>query len=372
MFDFEPDNSPAATLRRMLMLLIAALVVAFGIAAKADSVRLYDQIGVEGAEVTLGQIAELQGPAARALSAVVVGTLGDGRSELELSVNDVEDAMDKAGVNWGLVSLRGYSVCQVTRLAPPPDPIVDRGQTFAANIQTPIGLETTLTLRGLVEQRIAELAGVPLSELRLGFSQRDTRELDLAILGQSVEVEPTALNRLGRVPVTVRLYEAGRVSKTLHISAKAERRMLTVVAAEPIGRGDLFTRSNLEVRERYIDDDSDVPITDPLQIVGQQSSSAMRPGEVVFVDRVKSPVMVKRGELVTVRCVVGSLVVRTIGRAGENGAIDDVIMIRNEATGESFHATVAGRREAVVFTHPTMGLQRSAAIDSRDAYEVAP
>ncbi len=352
MFDFEPDNSPRAAMRRMLMLLVAALVVAFGIAARADSVRLYDQIGVEGAKVTLAQIAELKGPNAQALGEVELATLGEGRAQATISIDDVETAMNDAGVNWGVVSLRGYSACRVTRLAPPPIPIIDPGQAVTANIETPIGLSAALTLRQLVEQRIVERAGVRPDGLRVRFSDRDERHLDRAILGLSVEVEPTSRNTLGRVPVVVRLYEAGRVTETIRVSAKVQRLLLAVVAVSPIRRGEVFTRAGLEVRECTFDDDAYIPVTDPMLVVGQESAVSLRAGEVVLTRSVRAPLMVKRGELVTVRCIVGGLVVRTIGRAGENGSLDDLIRVRSEKTGQDIYAVVTGRHEAIVTTAP--------------------
>jgi flagellar basal body P-ring formation protein FlgA len=363
MFEFEPDNSPRATLRRMLMLLAAALVMAFGIAARADSVRLYDQVGVQGAKVSLAQVAELQGPAARALGGVELATLKEAREQATISLDDVKTALDDAGVNWGVVSLRGYSACRVTRLAPPPAPVVEQGQAVAANIETPIDLGAALTLRQLVERSIVERAGVDPDGLRIRFSDRDARELDRAILGQSVEIEPTSLNTLGRVPLVVRLYEAGRVAETIRVSAKVQRVLLAVVAVAPIRRGEAFTRADLEVRECTLDDDSLTAITDPMLVVGQESAVSLRSGEVVFARSVRAPLMVRKGELVTVRCIVGGLVVRTVGRAGDNGSLDELIRVRNENTGEDIYAVVAGRNEAVVSTaaQPVQGTALTAA-----------
>ena len=360
MFDIEPDNSPSATLRRMLLVLIAALVMACGIAARADSVTLYDQAGIDAGKVTLAHIAELKGPHARALGGIVLATLKDGRQELDVSLDDVEDALDKAGVNWGLVSLRGFGVCRVTRLAPPPDASYGTGQSVAANIETPIGLDSRLTLRARVEGLISERAGVPLSDLRITFSERDGMKLNRPALGQTIQIEPTGLNTLGRVPLTVRLYESGQLTQTLHVRAKVQRVLLAVVTTGPVSRGQVFIRSDLEVRECYLEDDSVTPITDPMIALGQQATATLRVGEVLLARKVKAPIMVKRGELVTVRCMVGGLVVRTVGKAASDAAFNEMIQVRVEKSNEYIAAVVTGRGEAAIAPEPAIEDQRQA------------
>ena len=348
MLDFEPEQSARATLRRIVIVLIAAIVMAFGIAARADSVRLYDQVGVEGQVVTLSQVAELIGPAAQAHSDLVLVTLEEGRSENSITMDMIEDALDNAGVNWGLVSLRGFNACKVTRLVEPKAMTPEPGQAVAANIETPIGLQTTLTLRGMVEQYITDAATLSKGDLRIEFSERDTEKLDLPILGRSIEIEPVGINTLGRVPLMIRLYDEQRVAQTIQVSAKVQHVLLAVVADTPISRGDVFRRSHLKVRECIVDSDAVEPVTDPGKIIGQESATSLRAGEMISINKVKSPVMVKRGELVNVRCFVGGLVVRTADYATENGSLNDMIRLRSDSTGDEYYAVVTGHRQAVV------------------------
>lgn len=348
MFDIEPDNTPGATLRRILVVLLAAIVMAFGIAARADSVKLYDQIGVDGPDITLAQVAQLQGPDALVHAGLVLNTFTDNRTEFTLTLDAVENALDKAGVNWARVSLRGFDACRVTRIIPPPVVTPNQGQQVAANIETPIGLDTKLTLRGLIEEHIIERVDEATGDIRIDFSERDAKKLDVAILGRSIEIEPSYKNTLGKVPVVVRLYDAKRVAETIHVSAHVKHVLLAVVADGPISRGEVFTRSHLKVQECINDSDDIQPVTDPGVIIGQESAVALNPGEMISVRKVKSPILVKRGQVVNVRCFVGSLVVRTGGVATENGSLDDLIRFRNDSTGEEFVAVVTGRNQAVI------------------------
>ncbi len=374
MFETEPKNTPGATLRRMLILLLAAMVMAFGIAARADSVRLYDQVGVESASVTLAQVAELQGPAALALADVVLATLPEGRGEHTITLGEIEKALDEAGMNRGLVSLRGFAACRVTRLAEPPRPWVQRGQAVAANIETPIDFQTTLTLKAVVERQLTDraAAGDDSDGVRVSFSLRDLNRLDVPILGRAVEVETITPNLLGRVSMVVRLYAGRTVAESFTVNAQVSRTLLAVVTTGPVARGEVFTRGHLQVRESVIDSDAEAPITDPAVVIGQASVASLRAGEILYPRAIKSPIMVQRGELVDVRCFVGGLIVRTVGHATENGSLDDRIAVRSESTGDTFYAVVTGRHEAVVSTDAHPQPQAPAAAAEQTNAEVVP
>ncbi len=353
MFDIKPDNTPGATLRRLLLLLLMAVVMAFGIAARADSVRLYDQVGVEGPTVTLAHVAQLQGTSAQLHGNIVLATLEDGHAQYTVTLDAIEKALDDAGVNWGRVSLRGFNTCLVTRITQPQIATPDQGQAVAANIETPIGLQTAMTLRGVLEQHINDRAASQLGDIRIDFSERDAKKLDIPILGRSIEIEPISTNTLGKVPVVIRLYDAQRIAETIRVNAKVQHVLLAVVADGPIARGEVFTRSRLKVQECYVDDNAVTPITDPTAIIGKESSISLRAGEMISIRKVKSPIMVKRGEHVEVRCFIGGLIVKTTGYAAENGSLDDLIRLRSDSTGEDYYAVVTGRHQAVVSSSVT-------------------
>jgi flagella basal body P-ring formation protein FlgA len=124
-----------------------------------------------------------------------------------------------------------------------------------------------------------------------------------------------------------------------------EKRVLAVVATQTIGRGQPFMRNAYEVREVYLDD-SDDPVTDPKLLIGRTASRLLREDAIVYPKDVRSTIIVKRGELITVRCISGNLVVRAPAKAMQNGAFDEVIQVRNPHNRETYTVTVTGRREA--------------------------
>lgn len=328
---------------------VAALVlVSFAAGATADTVRLHAVAGVRGDAVRLGDVAELTGDAAQGLADTIVATFAGDATELRLSLATVRDVLDERGVNWGLMSLKGYAACRVSRLIEAREPTLERAAAAAPNPETEVRLDTALTLRGQIEALLAQMAGVPREDLRFTFSDRDAEQLAASALHHRFEIEPMSTSVLGRVPVRVRRYTGGQVAETFTVTVDVARRALALVATRTISRDEPFTAGSVQVREVYLDDDRGEPLADASLIVGQQAAAVLREGGVIYPEHVRSPVLVKRGELITVRCLSGNLVVRTVGRAAQDGALDQVIPVRNEGSRETFYATVTGRREAVV------------------------
>lgn len=355
-----------AAIQRHLMVgaMAALLVMIVCPAALADAIRLHDEMGVSSESVTLVQVAELTGERVERWGETVVGRFA-GRDEIVITLDDVRRALnERAEVNWGLVTIRGHQRCRVIRLDPVPVPVSDvgadtqvarggwsdaavSGSAVASNIDQSIVAGDEATLRERIEAVISELAGVARDDLRIEFRRFDQRRLSETTWTERFEVEPRAASAIGRVPLTVRRYRGGQPMETFTLTADVQRRAEAVVVTRHLGRGDRFSADALERREVWLDDQRQ-PLAEPELVIGQQTASAIRPGSVVYPEDVRSPELVRRGELVTVRAVSGGLVVRTVGRAAEAGSLDETIRVRNEGSRETFHATVTGRREAVV------------------------
>lgn len=346
-----PDDnfSPGASFKRMIAVIIAAVILAMGIAAHGDTIRLHAEAGSRGPDVRLREVAELQGPLAEFYADTVVHRFG-ADAEARLSMESVRRTLTEAGVNWGLVSLTGYASCRLHHLADEPrrvERVPAEATPVVVNPRGAVSVDQAGTLRALVTAKIAQLAGVPAEELRITFSERDVAALRRSTLGSRFEIEPRG-EAIGRLPLVIRRYERDEVVETLSISADVERRATVVVATRSIGRGDRFTKDNVALREVFLRDDRGQPITDLDLVLGQTAASLLREGHVLYPPAVESPLMVRRGELITVRCISGGLAIRTVARAGADGHLNDVIEVRNESTRQTYTAAVTGPREVTI------------------------
>lgn len=333
----------------LVVLLAAAASLWLAGSVHAGSVRLKLSAHAGPGPVRLAEVAQLQGDDAQKLADVVVAQLDQDHKQLRLTLAQVRAALDEAGANWGLLSLGGFTHCRV-QLAkavvhtPPPVP----AQDAAANPTHKVTPTSPLTLRSKVEQALIALAKAKPGDLRITFGTGDAKLLDRDLSGGRYQIQPMTRSAIGRVPVVVRQYQAGRIARTFTINADVARRYDAVVMVRSLGRGDRFTKGDLAVKTVYIDNTAKQPVTDVSLVVGQQAASMMPKGSVVYPDRIQSPVLVKRGDLVTVRCMAGALVIRTVGRAADNGSIDDTVRIRNESTHETYVAVVTGQRQVMV------------------------
>ena len=342
------DHSTIAVVRRLILVIVTAIIMAMGIVARADSIRLHDRISASGPTVTMSEVAEMEGPAAQRFADTVVTTFDSG-DKVRVSLDSVRRTLTDAGANWGLLSLGGYQSCEVHRaVEASPVPEASPAELALANVEDEVTLETPGSLRALIVDRLSAFAGVDREDLRLTFQDRDAALLASSVVGKRYEVEPLTTSAIGRVPLVLRRYEEGRVAETLHVKVDVERRIRALVVTRTISRGEALDRGSVELREVYLDQDRGEPLTDAALLRGQSAASLMREGHVVYAEDVASPVLVQRGELVTVRCLSGRLVVRTVGRAGQNGRDGELIQVRNDSTRETYLATVTGSREVTV------------------------
>lgn len=330
------------------MLIGIALVFLAATAASGQNIngiRLHDQAAVHDSCVYLRDVAELEGSHAKALGDTVLEDLDTDTFATTITLAQLRDTLNDHGVNWGTLSLRGYAACHVTRLAPDPEPITTAPLPTVTNPMDEIGLATPITLRQRVIELIERFAGVQQDQLRITFSDRDAPALEQSAWQDRYEFEPLASAPLGRIPIVIRRYRDNRVIETLRITADVTRRYMAAVAVGSIGRGQTFAPSDVEIREVYLDTTHNEPIIDLSSVIGQTSSTILRPGATIHPHHLRSPVLVQRGELVTVRCISGGLVIKTVGRAAEDGTRDQLIQIRSGRTRQTYAARVTGRQE---------------------------
>ncbi|MCX5662767.1 MAG: flagella basal body P-ring formation protein FlgA [Planctomycetota bacterium] len=77
----------------------------------------------------------------------------------------------------------------------------------------------------------------------------------------------------------------------------------------------------------------------------------LRAGTVVGPQHLRSPTVIRRGDAIVIRCISGGLVVKTVGRAGQDGGVGDVITARNERSRDAsglLSVRVTGPGEGVI------------------------
>ena len=365
---------PSASIRGFIICLFCLTP-----AAHADSIRLLDQAGSAGPTITLAQVAELEGDYAASLGELIVGEFADSHAELTVQLATVRRVLTEARTNWADLTLGGPTQCVVSRTGLGRD---DRRGFDAANdraVTTSQELaidhpDAGLSVGDLVTAELVRINGVPREQLEITFRGEAEGRTSLGVAEYSgggvggaawlnrsaavgrYELEPQGVSGLGRVTIKVRRYDPAGLIEEADITAEVARLTRAVVALRSIRRGELFNSYNVGVQEVRLTGEHGETLENVDLVLGQAAGASLRQGTVVLADHVAPDVLVRRGEVITVACVAGSLVVRTVGRAAENGTLGDIISVRNEATRETYFATVSGHRQARIESTPSESL----------------
>lgn len=342
---------------RPALLLIALLVLLlFADLAAANSVRVHDLTGAAGPDITLSQIAELEGEYAMGFGGVVVATMELDQDEVEVEWPAIEAALRGADAALGRLALEGYARCRVVRVGEVmPDIAETEGahepiQPATANPDQPVVAREPVTVQSEIERLLTEALVVERSELRFTFDERDREMLRNSAVAGRYRVEPVAEGRLGHQSMRVLRYEGTRVVGDRTIRVDVEQRVFAVVLRAPVSHNGIITREIVARQPRWINDDPGMLLTELDQVVGQVAARAMRRGDLVTAGAIRAPLAVRRNDGVNVTLEQSGLRVNFSAKAMEEGAIGDIIEVRHRDTNERVRVVVTGRHTARVVT----------------------
>ncbi len=361
--------------RHIPTLLLAAAMLAGGATALADSASLYRTANVEGPAVTLADVADLSGDEAERFAEVEIATFPAQQTTLEVRLAEIRRELDRHGVHWGKLSLSGPRAIEVTRRIEQmpredePDAAADPPAGDAEPLANPVqGVSTRnvgVPLRDRIVQWLTASLDADAASLDIQFLGREAEELALRDGGYRLEFVPGSRDLLGRLPVTVRCYRGDQLDRTIRVNLHVRRQAEVVRAVRTLHRGRTITQSDVKLERTWLDESARTPATDIAAAVGQVAAGLIRADDVVYADDLDAPVLVKRRQLVTIRCLSGGVVLKTVGRALDEGADGDLIAVRNERTRETFYARVTGAQEAVLLVDDGGHGDRKALTDSR-------
>lgn len=120
---------------------------------------------------------------------------------------------------------------------------------------------------------------------------------------------------------------------------RAEVTALVVVAATDVPANRALSEDDLTQERRKLSDMADA-VSTLKAVVGQSSTRALRTGQVVLPNFLALPILVKRGDSVTIRARSGAVEVNVAGEALESGRRGDILRVRNSSTGKVIRARV--------------------------------
>ena len=313
-----------------------------------------DTGAMTGVPISVGQVAQVEGPDAQAITSVAIRP-----SAGQVRQSEVSHALTQAGFHRGMVVVKGHMICRLDTSA---RPTVNDRQTMVSWRSQKNSSETVAssTLREMVTAFVAPFAKAPSEDLRLRYAASDASWLGQPVAGRRLEIEPLSTTGLGRVPLIIRQYQGDQLLESRRVTVDVSRRYQALTLTRPLSKGAVITSQDVEIREVYHHGPGE-PLTHLSQAVGLAVRGLLREGAVLLAEHLEPAAVIRRGQLITVRSLAGNLSVTTTARALENGAAGDRIPVRHETSRQTYTARITSDGHAVLISEedPSAGLENS-------------
>lgn len=212
------------------------------------------------------------------------------------------------------------------------------GQALAAN-DGKIGSDQIINKVGNYLQTELQFAsitrGSTKTEVRVGAL--DSR-LRLADCGSQMQLSADLTQARSRV--NVRVSCGGEAPWGMYVPANIAIYKPVVVAARNLSRGDRVIDKDVRIEDRDILSNGHLPLTSTEEAVGLLVTRSVAQGVEITDNMLERPVLVKRGDRVTLVSKAGSIAVSTVVEARENGREGERIRVKNLGSGRTVDATV--------------------------------
>jgi flagellar basal body P-ring formation protein FlgA len=305
----------AALVYGALLLGIGLLAICAGMARASEPGRITVKRSavVTGSTITLGDLARLEG-GATALAAVEIGPAPAAGAPRRLDGEAILRRLEAAGMD---ASAMRYVIPATVRVER------ESQEVSVAEIRTAV-------------LNIASDALPPGETIR-----------DLAVAGPvripagsyEARVSTSSRGRAGRRRFDVQLVHGGDVLATVPVTARTESRGSVVVTKQSVPRGAVLAPGDVTVVERNRRDVPDDALTEPEEAIGMETKVALAAEAPLPRAALVPPIVVKKGDLVTMVVETPVMRLTVAGEALEPGAVGTDVKVMNRSSKQ----TVAGR-----------------------------
>ena len=333
-----------------------AAVLCCAPAADAGNIRIRPSALIDHDQIRLADVAVFEGFAPDQLSEfqelVIADAPAFGQSKL-ITLNDIRSKLAGAGVNMAVVCLKGASRCVVRRPTEMPTE-QDAPQGLSAR-KAAAEQSLQAQIQRFIDARLAEYGG----KAEVNFRRTPAALLALSGPAYTFEIETRSNRKLGTFELLVTIQHGSAEPQIQKVTVEVALKKDVIVAISPISRGQTITRADIMTEQRSFKKLEHIGMTKPATVIGQEAKRDIRMGDMVKAGDIKSKVLVKRNDLVSIRSVRNGIAIESTGKALDNGALGESIEVRNEGSEETFWARVTGLRQAEALGRP----ERRAGVD---------
>ena len=341
-------SAPEAT--KPLGWAMAAAVAAVGVAvlgpmpARGAELRLRGECRAKGSLVTLGDVAEIlahKPQEADTLAAVELFPAPPGGEQRIVRLREIQDLLLMRGVNLLEHRFSGSNRVLVLGHAREENPADQR--------------PPSVTVAKRAQRQVGEAVA---RYLREHVSEDETWTVDVVLDDSQVRLVSTAAGRIsvrGGAPpwVAAQRFEvtadAPQGPVCFAVDAQVNVLPAVVVAARSLPRGAVVGASDVRLqRGRPLDEQVD-GFQSLDEVLGHETTQAIGVDSIVKRAAIRPPLLLRRGQIVTVYARSSGIRVRTTARARDDGSLGDLIAVELLEDRKTFFARVSGIEEVEVY-----------------------
>ncbi len=303
--------------------------------------------------ITIADIAKVSGPQTSALKSLTVTTQHPIETDqwTTIETDTIRELIKSSPtINTGSIVLTGSSI-SITRKHSADQPRKPKTKRKLEQ-QDPEGPILKDQLTRWIHTRI----GSSPEQTRIQFDDRDEQLLKTSTAGRIVEISETG--RSDKLGIRFMIFENDTIVTSNSIRVDVQVQRLVRVAKAQIPRKFQLSEKDTQVESRWISLID--PIADPQKSLGLESKTSIKPGAIIMTSMLTQPVLIKRGDLVSAKSLVGRIVVTKIVRALDNGQIGDLIELESKDRKSNFTARVAGPGRVVIIDEALLESEKHA------------
>ncbi|HEY8748194.1 MAG TPA: flagellar basal body P-ring formation chaperone FlgA [Tepidisphaeraceae bacterium] len=307
-----------------------------------------------------------------------------------ITVDQIRSTLHDAGVNLGVVKFSGPMSCTIGRsdtqfdeqsalrqwaaaksgdteeadvapekLAPAPVTVQPPSTLATPTVAAPaIAREEkspVKTLRSLLVEDLAVRLNIPAEQLQVNFNPKDENLLHMSEPLFKFNIDGHQVHDLGDVTWSIQIL-TGNGSQKGVVTATAWAWQNQLVIEKSLGYHQVIRSSDVAEHRVLIDRMPSEQLLTASQVVGQEAARDLKVGTIVSARMVDAISLVKTGQLITITLNVGTVRVKTVGRAMESGCYGQAVKVRNDATQDIFEVTLTGPQEGTIGPMPGMAV----------------
>jgi flagella basal body P-ring formation protein FlgA len=156
--------------------------------------------------------------------------------------------------------------------------------------------------------------------------------------------------RSGRLTAYVTATAGAADAEPVRVTGRVYRMIELPVLARQVAPGDAITDRDVDIISVRSDRLTQDFVGAASDLVGKTPRHSIRPGEPVRASDVQVPILIRKGELVTLVLQAPGLVLTAQGKALDDGALGAAIRVSNTRSGRTLDASVVSRGTAAVIT----------------------